>query len=297
MREARSDMRKRALIPVLVLVALFSVAFPAAAQSEAEEKAFREIKLLIFDESWADALSRLEAFLAGKPADSRLAPALYYRAKCLEEIGGREEEALQAYKEYLGRGDRNRSLSQDAEASIIDLAMKLYQNGDRSYLPEVEERLAHPEKEVRYFAAVRLSSVKEKKAAAKSIPVLKAMLAEPDEELSNRAKLGLLRVDPEALAAVPDRHADRSSSRRSERKPKIFHIQILEALGGKAVLSLNLPFALADLALSGISMSDRALLKERGYDIDRIIRDLQTDGTILEIRDEKEGKVIKIWID
>jgi len=286
-------MRKRVLVPVILLAALLGGALPAPAQTGAEEKAFQEIKLLVFDENWSQALARIEAFLAGKPADSRLVPAMYYRAKCLEEIGGREEDALRAYREYLDRGDRNKSLSQDAEASIIDLALKLYEKGDRSYLPEIEERLNHSEKEVRYYAALRLSTLKEKKAAAKSIPILKKMLAESDEELSNRAKLGLLRVAPEELASVPDRHDDRPS----ERRVRMFHIQILDERTGKSEFSLNLPIGLADLVLSGMPEDERGLLKDRGYDIDRIIKELKTGGTILEIRDEKEGKIIKIWID
>ncbi len=283
-------MRYQTIIPAVVLAVLLAGAFPAAAQTGVENRDFQEIKLLIFDESWPEALSRLDAFLKRNPSDPRFVPALYYRAKCLEEIGGREEQALRGYQEYLGRGDRNKSLSADAEASIIELAMKLYDKGDRSYLPEIEERLSHPEKEVRYFAALRLSTLREKKAAAKSAPVLKKMLAEEkDAELVDRAKIALLRVEPEALAAVPDRTTDR--------RARLFHIHILDAGTNKAELSLNLPIALADLALAGIAQKDKDLLREKGYDIDRIIKDLKSTGTLLEIKDEKDGKIIKIWID
>jgi len=287
-------MRKRVMIPAMILAVLLAGAFPAAAQTGAEDRTFQEIKLLVFDENWAEALSRLDAFLKGNPSESRLLPALYYRAKCLEEIGGREEEALRAYQAYLGRGDRNKSLSADAEASIIDLAMKRYDKGDRSFLPEIEERLSHPEKEIRYYAALRLSTLKEKKAAAKSAPILKKMLAEEkDVELLDRAKIALLRVEPEALAAIPDRH----EGRPADRVARMFHIQIFDERTNKAEFSLDLPFAFADLALAGMSQSDKDLIKGRGYDIDRIIKELKSGGTILEIRDEKEGKVIKIWID
>ncbi|MBN1938638.1 MAG: hypothetical protein JW843_03565 [Candidatus Aminicenantes bacterium] len=287
-------MRKRVIIPALIAVVLSALAFPAWAQTESEERNFREIKLLIFDESFAEALARLDAFLKSEPSESFLVPALYYRAKCLEKIGGREEEALRGYQKYLGRGDRNKSLSSDAEASIIDLSMKLYEKGDRSFLPEIEDRLTHPEKDVRYFAALRLSSLKEKKAAAKSAPVLKKMLAEEkDAELLDRAKIALLRVEPEALAAVPDRHTERSGERRA----RFLHIQILDLGTNKAELSLNLPIGLADLALAAISQDDKDLMMEKGYDISRIVKDLKSTGTILEIKDEKEGKIIKVWID
>jgi hypothetical protein len=168
--------------------------------------------------------------------------------------------------------------------------VKLYERGDRSFLPEIEERLTHPEKDVRYYAAIRLSAIKEKKAAVKSVPVLKKMLAEEtDTELRDRAKIALLRVEPEALAETPDRTA--------VRKVRLFHIQIIDERTKKAELSLNLPWALADLALAGMSEDDRALLRGRGYDIDRILKELKSGGNILEINDAKEGKSIKIWID
>jgi len=283
-------MRHTVIVSIFLLAALLACGPPAGAQSGAEDKAFQEIKLLVFDEKWAEALSRLDSFLKENRADSRAVPALYYRAKCLEEVGGREEDALRAYQEYLGRGDRNKSLGADAEASIIDLAIKLYERGDRSFLPEVEERLTHPDKEVRYFAAIQLSYVKEKKAAVKSAPVLKKMLAEEtNPELLDRAKIALLRVEPGALAETPDRTA--------VRQVRMFHIQIFDERTNKAELSLNLPFALADLALSGISSEDRSLLRGRGYDIDKILKELKAGGNILEIRDDKEGKSIKIWID
>jgi hypothetical protein len=287
-------MRKKSIIPVMVLAVLLAGARTAAAQTGDEERDLREIKLLIFDEEWTEALSRLDSFIKEDPSETRLVPALYYRAKCLEKIGGRDEDALRAYQSYLDREDRNRSLGADAEASIIDLVVKIYERGDRSYLPEIEERLSRSDKDIRYYAALRLSAIKDKKAASKSVPVLKKMLAEEkDPELLDRAKIALLRVDPDALAGAPDRRDERSGERRA----RFFHLQILNAGTKKAELSLNLPFALADLALAGMSQKDKSLLQDRGYDIDRILRELKSGGTILEIKDEKEGVIIKIWID
>jgi len=281
-------MRARALILILMILLIGGAG--GLAQSGSEEKLFQDIKLLVFDEKWAEALSRLDAFLDRTPADAWAVPALYYRAKCLEEIGGREKDALLAYKEYLRRNDRNKSLGSDAEASIIDLALKLYVQGDRSFLPDVEERLSHPEKDVRFYAAYQLSFVKEKKAAAKSIPVLKKFMSEESSpELRDRAKIALLRVDPEALAQFEDRPA--------AKKGRQIHFQILDTRTNSVELSLNLPLVLADLALAGMSENDRALLRARGYALDKILKELSSVGNILEIKDEKEGKIIKIWID
>jgi hypothetical protein len=281
-------MRARALILILMILLIGGAG--GLAQSGSEEKLFQDIKLLVFDEKWAEALSRLDAFLDRTPADTWAVPALYYRAKCLEEIGGREKDALLAYKEYLRRDDRNKSLGADAEASIIDLALKLYAQGDRSFLPDVEERLTHPEKDVRYYAAIQLSYIKEKKASAKSIPILKKIMSEESSsELRDRAKIALLRVDPEALAQFEDRPA--------AKKVRMIHFQILDTRTNSVELSLNLPLVLADLALAGMSENDRALLRARGYALDKILKELTSVGNILEIKDEKEGKIIKIWID
>lgn len=294
-------MRHRAIGFFLILagVLLPAGAGPASASLEVDDKDFREIKLMVFDEQWTEALARLDAFIAGRPDDPQTVPALYYRAKCLEEIGGRSEAALKAYREYLRRGDRNRSLGADAEASIIDLAVDLYEHGDRTYLPEVEERLTHPDKELRYYAAIRLSYLKDKKAAVKSVPILKTMLAEESNpELLDRAKIALLRVEPKALAEESARDGESErSDQKAIRRARMFHIQIVNFRTKDVALSLNLPFGLADLALSGMDASQRGLLKERGYDIDKILKELKEGGDILEIKDEKEGISIRIWID
>lgn len=283
-------MRSRAIVLIILSAVLLLRGPSAAAQTGSDEKAFQDIKLLVFDEKWGEALSRLETFLGGNPAESRAVPALYYRAKCLEEIGGRDRDAIQAYRDYLRRNDRNKSLAADAEASVIDLALKLYNGGDRSFLPDVEERLTHPEKDVRYYAAIQLSYVKEKKAASKSVPVLKKIMAEEsNSELRDRAKIALLRVDPAALAQFEDQPP-------ATRKARLFSIEILDTRTMTVELSLNLPFFLADLVLAGMPEDDRALLRARGYDLDKILKELQTVGSILEIKDEKEGKLIKIWI-
>ncbi len=260
---------------------------PAEAQSPAE-KAFQEIKILIFDEKWTEAEARLNDLLSRSPEGSLAAQALFYKARCVEEIGGREREALRTFQQYLGLKDRNRNLAQDAEVSIIDLALKLYEKGDKGFLGEVENRLGHPDKVVRYYAAVQLSNVKDKKIAEKAVPVLKTIVAgESNAELRDRAKIALLRVSPDALSQLEDQHAPR--------RARILHIEIVDEITGKLDAAINIPWALADLALAAIGEEDLESIKAKGYDIPTIIRKLETSGGDL-IEVSAEGKRFKIWI-
>jgi len=53
---------------------------------------------------------------------------------------------------------------------------------------------------------------------------------------------------------------------------------------------------LADLALRAVDERSKELLKEKGYDIDRIIKELnEFKGEILEIKSEET--VIRLWVD
>jgi hypothetical protein len=278
--------RTMATIITVLLATAAGPAFPR----QADEKMFREVKLLIFDEKWDEAQSRLDDFLAKFPASAYAGQAFYYKGKCLKERGGQERAALEAYREYLQRDDRNRSLAEDAQTSIVDLALKLYAKGDRTFLPDVAEFLDSPSKNVRHYAAIQLSYVKEKKVAEKSVPVLKKIIAEEtDSELRDRARIALARVAPEALEDLGEGP--------TPGRAKMFRLQIIDDRTGKTLLNLNIPVALADLALSAVPENERAMLKTKDFDIDELKRMLRSEkGTILEINDPDEGKTIRISI-
>ncbi|MBS3819910.1 hypothetical protein KGY73_10465, partial [bacterium] len=128
-----------------------------------------------------------------------------------------------------------------------------------------------------------------KRIAQKSLPVLKEILKkEADEGLRDRAKIALLRVAPEELNEI-----------REEEFPKearILKIRVYKKGQNEAHLALNIPWALADLALSSFSEEEKALLRKKGYDLERLMRELsEYKGKIIEIKGD-EG-IIKIWID
>lgn len=281
-------MKKTALALGLWLAAASSGG--ALAQDRPDERLFQDAKLLLFDKQWADAQAKIEELIGSYPASPLRGQAIFYKAKCLNERKGMEKEALAAYKDYLGLKERNDSLTEESEKSIIDIAFDLYGRGEKAFLKEVGDRLGHANKSIQYYAALKLSYVPDKAAASISVPVLKKIIEyERDPELKDWAKIALLRVSPEAFKGVSEEPAVKG--------PRVLKIRIYEKGRKEPSLSLNIPWALADLALSAIPEEDRAKLRKKGYNIDTIIRDLSRDkGTVFEVVDEDQS-VIKIWIE
>ncbi len=282
----RCKMKKSVLYIGILILAIFVL--HNFAHAKPDEELFMEAKILIFDKEWKKAQEKLEQLIDEYPDNPWTSQAVFYRAKCLKEQKGKERDALKAYQDYLERKDRSKSLAEDAETDIIELAYKLYQKGRRSYLSEIEKRLSSPNRVVRYFAAIKLSQVKDKRISAKAVPVLKEIIQkERDDELRDRAKIALLRIDPDALKDLEDE--------MPERRALLLKIRVWKH--GKLTLKINIPWALADLALGSMSEEERAELREEGYDLDTIIKTLMEEGEIIHIENPEEGTVIKIWIE
>ena len=278
---------RKVIINIGILL-LASLLLQAYAQAQPDEKLFQEAKILIFDKEWKDAQEKLEELLEKYPDSAWYSQAVFYRAKCLEERKGKELEALKAYRDYIKRKNRSKSLTEDSELSIIGLAYELYKKGKRSYLSEIEKRLSSSNRVVRYFAAIRLSQVKEKKVASRAVPVLKEIIKkEKDDELRDRAKIALLRVDPGVLKDLEEE--------RSVRGARLLKIRVWK--DGELTLKINIPWALADLALRSIEDDEKASLKKEGYDLDTIMKTLAEAGEIIYIENKEEGTIIKIWIE
>jgi len=271
------------------IILLGFIGLQARAQSPPDEKLFQEAKILLFDEKWGEAQEKLEDLLANYPQSPVAPQAVFYRAKCLGKQKGKEKEALKAYENYLRLPDRNRSFIEESETSIIDLSYDLSLQGEKSYVSKIEERLQSSNRVVSYYAAFRLSLVKDKSVAVKAIPVLKQIIEEEkDGDLKDRAKIALLRVSPNALKQV--------EQEREEGNAKILKIRVYVTGKKEPEVSINIPWALADLALRAIPEKDRAAMRAERYDLDKIIDQLtKTKGSIIEIREK--DRIIKIWID
>jgi len=276
----------------VVFVFLCAVLLQASPWTQKDERLFREAKILIFDEAWEEALEKLEELLEDYPDSSLFAKSLFYKATCLKELGGNEVESLQAYKEYLRINGQNSSLTEEAETSIIDLALLLFEKGRAFYLREVEDRLLSEINVIRYYAAFEMSYIENKDIAVRAVPILQRVLQEEkDERLRDRAKIALLRIDPEIVKDL------------EEEEPREFNVRVLKfsvhKIGKKEPeFFISIPWSLADLIFSIIPEQSRNSMKKQGVDIDRIVADLtKLKGKVFEIRDDEEGIVIKIWLE
>ena len=274
-----------------VIIFLFAVLLQASPWIQKDEKLFREAKILIFDEEWEEALDKLEEFLEDYPSSSLFAQAVFYKAACLKELEDNEVEALQTYKEYLRINGRNRSLTEEAETSIIDLALLLFAKGRVFYLREVEDRLLSENNVIRYYAAFEMSYIENKDIAVRAVPILQRILQEEkDGRLRDRAKIALLRIDPNIVKDL-------------EGEPHEFNVRVLKfsvhKIGKKEPdFFISIPWSLADLIFSIIPEQSRISMKKQGFDIDHIIADLtKLKGKVFEIRDDEEGILIKIWLE
>jgi len=273
---------KKKLFTVIFVSWLFSGVLAA----QADKNTFEKAKLLIFDKQWAAALKELDEVI-DKRADSRYyAAALFYRGKCQEELGAKKQ-ALESYEKFIiNSGSSN--LAEEARISIIDLAAVLYQAGGKNYLQKMVELLNHENKIVSYYAAFKLSYLPDRKIAARALPVLQTILdKEKDDELRDRAKIAVMRIDPARLKEM-----DRQNK---ELAGKMLKIRIFDRNDAQAKLSLNIPLALADLALKSLSQEQKQLLLKQGHNLDEILTQLTARGMKIDIQDE--DSVIQIWVE
>ena len=267
---------------------LTSVFFPAYAHMQSDEELFQEAKIMIFDKEWENAQEKLEELLEDFPDSPLYSQALFYLGRTLENQKGEEKEAISVFKKYILRSDSSEVLTQEAETSIIKLSFVLYEKGRKSYLKEIKTRLYRPNRIVRYYAAIRLSYVKDKREASEAIPILKEILEEEeDQELEDKAKIALLRIDQDYFQDYEEK--------RDDRRLMLMKFKVINKKTQAETFSLSIPWALADLALANIPEDAKAELRKEGYDLDRILKEIIEGGRIIEI--ETKETIIKIWID
>jgi hypothetical protein len=277
-------------LPVLLCAALFLLAAappPAAAQSEPER--LRVAKALFFDRKYVEAREAWRVVLdEGGPEASA---AGYWVARCSESLG-EHERALGEYAAFLARRPADRTLVEEARTSRIGLAARLYKAGRPQHLPVLKEALADPSKTVRYYAALQLAGLGPS-VGRPALPVLKSILAdESDDELVDRARLAILKVDPSVLKAA-------SPTPRAEgRQASWVRLRIFEAGKAEPKVSVNVPVALAELVFKSLPDDAKSELRKKGYDADNFWERLKALGPtdIVEIVGE-DGERIKIWIE
>jgi tetratricopeptide (TPR) repeat protein len=280
---------------------------PAAPIPVAEQ--LRSAKALFFDGKYAEARQAWEAVRASaRGAESTT--ALYWIARCSEKLG-EAERALREYESFLAARPADRTLVEEARTSRVGIAARLYKAGQKQHALILKAALGDSSRTVRYYAALQVASLGEQMARP-AVPVLMEIIkTEKDDDLVERAKLALLRVDPAALRHLSDDRpytasssasatasASASASASSRARAGWIKVRITEKGASSPKVSVTMPFALAELVFK--SLPDEALreLKSEGYDAETFWQKLRDMGPtdVIDIEGD-EGERIKIWIE
>ena len=280
-------MRKR-----LLALALAVCVLPGYTWAQADAEALRQAKALFFDRQYKEARAAWQEILdAGGSSDAQA--ALYWVARCSESLG-ESERALGEYGRYLAARPADRALAEEAKTSRVGLAVKLAKAGQPAQAKIAREALSDPSRTVRYFAALQLASLGPE-LGKPAVPVLQEILAkEKDEDLVERAKLALLRVDRSALPAAAPAPAEKPRGRAAA----WVRIRIYEKGESKPNVAINLPVALADLVFKALPDEAIADLRKEGYDARSFWEALKKTGPaeILTV-EGKDGERIQVWLE
>jgi tetratricopeptide (TPR) repeat protein len=238
----------------------------------------------LFDRNWNAALKKLDQLIDRSPNSSHYSMALFYKGRCLKELN-KSKQALATFTQYL-EVSKNMGLKEEALKEIIDLNFQLAKGTDRHYLKAIVDFLDSKDAMVRYYAAFKLSYAKDKKMAEKAVPVLKRIVRnDDDEDLVDRAKLALMRINPRFL------------KEDSETRPpaiRLLCMSVYDKKEKKETFAITFPFGLAKLALEAIPEEEKELIKKEGYNLDRILETLTRVPEVIKI--EGDDVIFKIWV-
>jgi hypothetical protein len=277
----------------------------------ADEERLRSAKALVFDRQYAQARTAWQEILRGATGEDA-ALAAYWVARCSENLK-EDARAIEEYQGFLERKPRDTALAEEARTSRVAIAGRLYRAGQKQYLPVVQGALSDPSRSVRTFAAFQLADLG-RPAANEAVPILKRIVAEEkDRDIVARAKVLLLGLDPQALAAPmasASATASATASARSATSPKaapraspaairFLRVRVFEAGTGKPTVSVNVPVSLAEFVYKSLPDDARRELKQKGYpDAENFFDRLKDLGPTEIVNIEgSEGEKIQIWIE
>jgi tetratricopeptide (TPR) repeat protein len=249
---------------IVIITALFITFFSGLYGEESDKDMFDQARLAYLDEKYDQVLKQLDRLIENFPGSSYYPEVLFYKGKCYEKKK-MPQRALENFKEFLVVS-QNEVLKEQADVSIIDMNFALSERtGDKKHL----------------------SRAKDKSSANKAVPILKKAVAEEsDQDLVDRLKLALMRIDPGLL---------REPSKSKKLSSLMLVIQAVDKKTNKESFLLKFPFALAGLAIDSLPEDAKKKLQEKGYDLDEIINTIVKKGEILKI--ESEDGIFKIWIE
>jgi len=272
---------------ILIFTALLITCNPMGLYGEESDKdIFDRARLAYLDEKYDQALSQLDRLIETFPGSTYYPQVLFYKGNCYEKKK-MPQKALDNFKEFLVVS-RDEFLKEQADISIIEMNFLLYEKtGNKKPLEEIARYLKSSNEVVQYYAAMILSKAKDKTIASEAVPILKKIIAqESDQDLVDRAKLALMRIDP-GLFKQP--------SRSQNLKNRVLVIKAVNKKTKIETFSLTIPFALFGLAMDSLPDDAKEAMKEKGCDMDEILNTIVKKGEILKI--ESENTIFKIWLE
>ncbi len=285
-----------AVAAALVLVTLVSGPYSAGAPANKDQELFNQGKILIFDKNWEGARGIFQRVIQEFPQSPLVPQASYFIARCYQ-FQGRESDAIGGYETFLNKYPNEPVLPAEARNAIVELSATLMEKGDSTYRDRLIKSLSDRQKEVRYFAAIRCSRLRDKQIATLSVPILREIVRSGSErDLVDRARIALLRIDPEALN-VEKAPAPKSGKPERAANVRMFHLEVYQKGAKEPNVELNLPMALAEMAIRALDESTKEELRKKGFNVDDFWQSFKqlTPMQILTIRDK--DNLVKIWID
>jgi tetratricopeptide (TPR) repeat protein len=289
-------MKSLHLAAILISVVLLSGICVSAAGGGRDQDLLNQGTVLIFERKWDQAYGVFQRLIGDFPRSPLLSKAYFYSARCLQ-LQGKEVEALRAYELVLQKFPNDPVLQSQSMNGVVELAASLLDRGNAAYRDRFVAGLKSPNKEVRYFTALRCGRLKDAHVAAMAIPTLREIVAkETEPDLTNRARIALLRLEPKALAREPGTQETREKGSEPASQTRMLHLRVYQNGNSKPVVELNLPLSLAQMAISALDESAKNEMRKKGFDVDNIWEDLKRLGPadILTLRDGE--KLIKLWI-
>jgi|GEM_PF-906011 len=272
-------------IKAVILVIMMVLLCGTAVRGDTIEESYAKAKLYLFDKQWGKALDVLDDLIKRYPDQKFDRPFLFYRAKSL--IGLNQlNRALTDLEEFVAH-TTNQTLKQDAIVEMIDLNSRLYkQFKERQYLETALKYLKEKEKFIRYYSALELSYLKEKDVASKAVPVLKEIVRlEDNEELINRAKLALMRIDPRYL---------QETARESDMEDALLKITVYDKIKKKFTMEISIPFALVKMALDSLPDEVSREFSDQDIKLDTIMDIIMEKREVFKM--ETQESIVKIWL-
>lgn len=273
-------------IKMAVILFLFGISLcTVAGRADTPDEWYAQAKLFLFDKQWGKALEVLDRLIEEYPERKYEKPYLFYRAKSLAGLN-RLPEALEDLKSYIDRST-SATLREDAIIEMIEINSRLYEkHGDPEYLNTTLDFLGSKERFVRYYAALELSYLPDKIVARRAVPTLKEIVnREKNEELVNRAKLALMRIDPKFLA---------ETSREPALEDSLLKITVFDKAKGKFSMEISIPFALVKMALDSLPENVSREFSEQDIKLDSIMQVITEKREVFRL--ETEESIVKIWL-